>query len=183
MFDIVEAVPSDLPEISEIYNYSILTEAANWELEPNDLAYRTKWFNDLKQQGFPILVAKKVGHSNREDGIQDGKVLGVASLGPFNTKAGYSQTVSNAIYCEKSARGMGVGRSLLEVLIVKARESGMHTMIAGIGLESKASVGLHEKLGFVEVARIKQVAFKFGRWQDLVYMQLMLNQPSNEAVV
>lgn len=64
---------------------------------------------------------------------------------------------------------------MLSALIGRAREMGMITMIAGIGAETVGSRKLHERFGFEEVARLKRVGWKFDRWHDLIYMQLMLD--------
>jgi phosphinothricin acetyltransferase len=67
---------------------------------------------------------------------------------------------------------------MLGHLIDWAKERGMHTMIAAIGAESGGSLRLHEKFGFEVVGRLGQVGKKFERWQDLVYMQRMLQDES-----
>ena len=63
---------------------------------------------------------------------------------------------------------------LLRHLIVRARVVGHHAIIAGIDGGQEASVGLHARFGFEKVGQLKQVGFKFGRWLDVVYMELML---------
>ncbi len=73
-------------------------------------------------------------------------------------------------------RGKGFGRTLLPPLIEAARHLNMHTIIAGIDAANDASMLLHQRFGFVEVAHFKQVGFKFGRWLDLKFLQLMLNE-------
>jgi L-amino acid N-acyltransferase YncA len=155
-----------LAQINKIYNHSIETDVANWDHSPHPLEYRQAWFDDLKRQGMPILVAR---------GRMDGRVLCVGNLGLFKTKTGFARTVENSIYCHEAFTGMGLGTAMLDALIIKAREMGMYTMIAGIGAETVGSMRLHERFGFVEVARLKRVGWKFDRWHDLVYMQLMLD--------
>ncbi len=44
-------------------------------------------------------------------------------------------------------------------------------MIGGIALPNKASVILHERLGFRKVAHFKKVGYKFGRWIDVGYWE------------
>jgi phosphinothricin acetyltransferase len=36
---------------------------------------------------------------------------------------------------------------------------------------------LHEKLGFDQVAELREVGHKFGRWIDVGYWQLLLGTP------
>jgi L-amino acid N-acyltransferase YncA len=52
----------------------------------------------------------------------------------------------------------------------------------GAGANEK-SIRLHERLGFVELARMPQVSAKFGEWLDLVFLELLLddrNAPGEE---
>ena len=71
--------------------------------------------------------------------------------------------------------GFGVGRDLMGALIDKARTSGKHTMIAAIDATNEVSIRFHGRLGFVEVARMPETGAKFGRWCDLVLLQLRLD--------
>ena len=44
-------------------------------------------------------------------------------------------------------------------------------MVGAIDATNDASIRFHERLGFVEVARMPEVGIKFGRWLDLVLVQ------------
>ena len=59
-------------------------------------------------------------------------------------------------------------------LIRLAKEGGYHSMIGGIDANNEGSIRFHEKFGFMEVARMREVGFKFDCWLDLVFMQLIL---------
>jgi len=85
-------------------------------------------------------------------------------------------TVENSIYVRHDMHGQGIGYRLMVELIERTRAEGYHVMVAGIGGENTGSIALHAKLGFVELGRMPQVGAKFGRWMDLVLMQLMLNE-------
>ena len=61
-------------------------------------------------------------------------------------------------------------------LINAAKNLGMHTIVAGIDASNDASIRLHQSFGFVEVAHFKEVGFKFGRWLDLKFLELLVNQ-------
>lgn len=61
-------------------------------------------------------------------------------------------------------------------LIERARLIGKHAMIAGIEASNVASIKLHEKLGFKQVGLLPEVGTKFGRWLDLAFLQLTLDQ-------
>ncbi len=62
----------------------------------------------------------------------------------------------------------------MKPLIEAARQRGLHAILAGIDAENEASIRLHASFGFVKAAHFKEVGFKFGRWLDVVYMELLL---------
>jgi phosphinothricin acetyltransferase len=71
-------------------------------------------------------------------------------------------------------RGKGIGRSLLEPLVKAARRRGLHAILAAIDAQNEASLRLHASCGFEKVGHLKEVGYKFGRWLDVVYMELLL---------
>jgi phosphinothricin acetyltransferase len=104
----------------------------------------------------------------------DGTVVGWGSLSPFHPRSAYRFTVENSIYLRHDICGRGVGRLMLADLIDRARAIGHHAIIAGIDADQTASIALHRRLGFEHVGHLKQVGFKFGRWLDVIDMQLMI---------
>jgi len=101
-------------------------------------------------------------------------IVGYASFGDFRAFDGYRFTVENSVYVAEKARRQGAASALLAALIEEARALGKHVMVAGIAGDNDISIRLHAKYGFVETARMLEVGFKFGRWLDLVFMQLKL---------
>ena len=101
-------------------------------------------------------------------------LVGWASLSPYHTRSAYPRTVESSVYVASSRHRRGIGRALMQDRISRAREAGHHTIIAGIDAEQAPSIALHESLGFVRVAHLRQVGFKFDRWLDVIYAQLML---------
>lgn len=156
-----EAIEADLPAMLIIYNDIIVNTTAVWHDEPHTLAMRKEWFEQRKQQGFPIFVA-----------IQDEKILGFSTIGPFRPWPGYRYTVENSVYVAKESRGRGVANLLMPPIINAARELKLHAIVAGIEASNTTSIALHNKFGFVEVAHFKEVGFKFGRWMDLKFLEL-----------
>jgi hypothetical protein len=67
----------------------------------------------------------------------------------------------------------------MKALIIEARNIGKHVMVAGIEAQNHASIHLHETLGFVTTGQMPQVGTKFGRWLDLTFMQLQLDERSD----
>lgn len=78
------------------------------------------------------------------------------------------------MYVKAGCRGKGIGKLLLQPLINAAKEMHMHTIIAGIVADNEASLCLHKQFGFIEVAHFKEVGYKFEKWLDLKFLQLML---------
>jgi L-amino acid N-acyltransferase YncA len=157
------AVSSDLPQLLDIYNDIILNTTAVWQYEPQTMEMRAEWFESRRQQGFPVFVAE-------ENGI----ILGFSSFGPFRAWAAYKHTVENSVYVAAVARGRGVGKLLMPPIIEAAKQLSIHAMVAGIEAENEASINLHKQFGFVEVAHFKEVGWKFDRWMDLKFLELVL---------
>ena len=157
------AVEGDLPAILEIYNDVILTTTAVYSEKPHTLEMRATWFRERKDAGFPVIVAE-----------QDGKIAGFATYGHFRVWPCYRFTVEHSVYVNKDNRGQGITKVLLNEIIDLARKAGMHAMIAGIDSENDISLKLHLQFGFEQVARFKEVGFKFDRWLDLIFLELML---------
>src|SRR4051812_36389556 len=162
------ATRADIPAILEIYNDAVLTTTATYDYDPRPMEHRVQWFEDHQRAKLPMFVA--------ED--EAGKVVGWSSLSKYHDRMGYRFTVEDSIYVAAHARGRGVGKLLLAPLVQSARELGLRAIIAVIDATNEASVRLHAGFGFVEVGRFPKVGFKFGRWLDVVYMELLLPGPA-----
>jgi L-amino acid N-acyltransferase len=156
------ATEADLSAINEIYNHYVGTSTCTYQEEPEPLESRRKWF-DAHVGKYPATVAM----------IED-VIVGWGSLSSFHTRSAYRQTVENSLYVHHEMHRRGIGAAILRDLIERAKKLGHHTIIAGIDGEQEASMALHAKFGFEKVAHLKQLGFKFGRWLDVIYMQLML---------
>ncbi len=165
-FSLRDAVPADLPGIRDIYNDAVLNTTAIWNEQPVDLANRQAWFDARQAQRYPILVAA--------DSIS-GEVLGYASFGDWRPFEGFRHTVEHSVYIRNDQRGNGLGPTLMEALIERARACDKHVMVAAIESGNAASIRVHERLGFTLNGQMPQVGVKFGRWLDLTFMQLILN--------
>jgi phosphinothricin acetyltransferase len=166
--EITDAVESDIPAITAIYNDVIRTSTAVFNDAPVSVEDRVEWWKSRAAQGYPVLVAKD------EQGI-----VGFATFGDFRPWPGYRFTVEGTIHIEASARRKGVGAALLEVLIARAREAGKHVMVAGVDSANVASLGFLERSGFERVGHLREVGHKFRRFLDLIFLQYMLEPRSN----
>ena len=159
------AIESDADVIAEIYNDAVLNTTAIWNESRVDVANRIAWIHSRQQAGFPVIVAMD----------NDESVLGYASFGDWRPWDGYRHTVEHSVYVHNHARGQGIGDALMRTLIQLACKSKKHVIVAGIESENVASITLHKKLGFTEAGTMKEVGNKFGRWLDLTFMQLRLD--------
>jgi len=153
--------------ILAIFNEVIATSTALYDYQPRTPEMMKSWFEVKRKGHYPVLGA--------ED--SSGELLGFASFGAFRAWPAYKYSVEHSIYVDARFRGRGVGRRLLQRLIESARDKDYHVLIGGIDAANKPSIALHESLGFTHCGTIPQVGFKFGRWLDLSFYQLILPTP------
>lgn len=153
--------------ILAIFNDAIVNSTALYDYHPRPPASMSSWFAAKRQNNFPVIGC--------ED--EQGKLLGFASYGTFRAWPAYKYSVEHSIYIHADHRGQGLGKVLLQALIARAREQDVHTLIAGIDVDNQASVALHKKLGFQHAGTLPQSGYKFGRWLDLAFYQLILDTP------
>ena len=165
VMDIRDAGQGDVDGITAIYNDAVEHTTAIWNETRVDSANRLAWLADRQRAGHPVLVAVD----------EAGGVLGYASFGDWRPWDGYRHTVEHSVYVRVDRRGNGIGEALMLALIERARSVGKHVMVAGIEAGNTGSIRLHEKLGFEQVGRLKEVGAKFGAWLDLAFLQLRLD--------
>jgi L-amino acid N-acyltransferase YncA len=166
MMHIRAASEEDLPPILTIYNDAIANTTAVFHYRPHTLDMRRDWFNAKLADGHPVFVA-----------VQDDDVVGFATYGPFRAWPAYKYTIEHSVYTAGHARRRGLGRALVQAVLAEATARDYHAVIGGIVADNTASLRLHEALGFVEVAHFREVGFKFGRWLDLKFLELLLPTP------
>jgi L-amino acid N-acyltransferase len=156
------AAESDLATINDIYNHYVLHSTCTYQEEPDSLEDRRRWFSRHGGQ-HPVIVAE-----------MDGQVVGWGSLSPYHPRSAYRFTVENSVYVHHQHFRQGIGALLMKELIVRSRKLGHRAIIALIDGEQTASVELHRKFRFETAGHLKEVGFKFGRWLDVIYMELNL---------
>ena len=159
-----DANESDLPVILDIYNDVIVNTTAVYSEKPHTLQMRKDWYMDRINNDFPVFVADI-----------NGNIAGFCSFGHFRAWPCYRYTAELSLYVEGSYRGKGISKIMLQALIDRAREMNIHALLAGISADNQISINLHRSFGFVEVAHFKEVGYKFGRWLDLKFLELILN--------
>lgn len=150
-----------------IFNEAIATSTALYDYNPRTPENMAAWFKTKEVGGFPVIGAVDEGDS----------LMGFATYGTFRNFPAYKYSVEHSVYIHKDHRGKGLGLALMHRLIAAATERQVHTMIGGIDGSNAASIALHEKLGFTYAGTIRQAGFKFGRWLDLAFYQMILETP------
>ena len=161
--NIRNATENDLPQMLEIYNDIIINTTAVWQYDTHTLEMRQEWFKTKQEQGFPVFVAE-----------ENGTIVGFSTYGPFRVWQGYKHTVENSVYVASNQRGKGIGKLLMPPLIQAAKQQGIHAIVAGIDGTNEVSIKLHQQFGFIEVAHFKEVGWKFNKWMDLKFLELIV---------
>ena len=147
--------PDDWPAVAEIYWDGMRDGLATFETEV------PSW-NEWDAAHFPEhrLVADLLG-----------EIVGWAALSPASSRRCYSGVAENSVYVARDARGLGVGRALLDALIAGAEAAGLWTIQTAIFPENRASLALHEKCGFRVVGTRERIAKRDGVWRDTVFLE------------
>jgi L-amino acid N-acyltransferase len=161
------AQTTDAEAIRAIYNHAVHTSTATMDTEPRTPEEQMQWLTEHNGTVYPALVAQE----NAE-----GRIVGFASLSPYNRKPGYRTTAEVTVYVHEDWQRLGVGRMLLNELIEDAIKRGFVTLVALITSENHASRRLHSRFKFTEVGTLHKVGRKFNRWIDVTTMQRILDE-------
>ena len=157
------ALPKDAKQICSIYNYHVTNTIVTFEEElvtENEMQQRIA-ITTLK---YPWFVYEE-GDS----------IAGYAYASQWRTRSAYRYAAETTVYLHENFRGKQIGTALYVQLISQMKDLSFHSLIGGIALPNDASIALHEKLNFKKIAHFEQVGFKFNRWVDVGYWQLLLN--------
>jgi phosphinothricin acetyltransferase len=155
--------------ILEIFNDAIVNSTALYDYKPRDAQKMVAWFEAKRAGNFPVI------------GVEDenGTLLAFGSYGTFRAFPAFKYTMEHSVYVHKDHRGRGLGRVIMDAVIAAARENDVHALMGAIDATNAGSIALHERLGFKHVGTLPEVGFKFGRWLDLAFYQLLLDTPVN----
>ena len=153
----------DIQAILDIINYNILHSTALYDYNIRNYEQQQAILEDKTNKGFPVLVAEL----NEE-------LVGFGMYSEFRFREAYKFTVEHSVYVSEKHIGKGIGKVLLSELIQLAKAQGLHTMIGVIDSENQGSIEFHEQFGFKTVGIIKESGYKFDRWLDSVFVQLLL---------
>jgi len=154
--------------ILAIFNEAIANSTSLYDYRLRTDADMAMWFEAKMRKDYPVLCAEN----------DTGQLLGFASYGQFRERPAYKYTVEHSVYVDSRFRGQGVGRILLEAIIGTAEKQDYHVLVGGIDASNAVSIRLHQKLGFEPCGIVRQAGYKFGRWLDLAFYQLILRTPA-----
>ena len=160
---------AQLPEILEMFNDAIINSTSVYDYKPRDMDFMIEWYHQKLKTHHPVI------------GIFDSQnaLLGFGTYGPFRSRPAYKYSVEHSIYIRHDVRGKGYGKILLNEIINTAIREDYHVLVGGIDADNNISIKFHEKMGFEYSGTIKHAGYKFGKWLDLSFYQLILKTPAN----
>jgi L-amino acid N-acyltransferase YncA len=156
------ALAEDAGQIADMYNHYVKTSTITFEEEPVSRADMAARIEEIQALSYPWLVA-----------TTGGEIVGFAYAGKWKARAAYRHSSEITVYVRAGQERSGVGSALYGQLLPALRSLGVHAVIGGVALPNDASVRLHEKFGFQKCAHFREVGFKFNRWIDVAYWQIV----------
>mgnify|MGYP000864214219 FL=1 len=158
------ATPSDAAALLAIYAPYVENTAITFEYEvPTIEDFTNRIAKTLEK--YPYLVAE-----------EDGVVVGYAYASTYYARAAYDWAVELSVYVSLDSRGQGVGTKLYDALEYLLDQMGYVHFLACISLPNEASLTLHRKRGYQQVAHFPKIGYKFNRWHDIVWLQKSLEK-------
>ncbi len=154
-------------QILGIFNEAILNSTSIYDYVPRSMEWVNGWIDE------------KIKSNHRITGIveSDDHLLAFGSYGSFRARPAYHYTVEHSLYVHKDHRGKGLGKTILGEIIKDVESKDYHTIVAGIDSSNRVSIQLHKNFGFEYCGTIRQAGYKFSRWLDLEFYQLLLRGP------
>lgn len=167
-YTIVPMHPDLWAAVREIYREGIATGRATFETELPDWA---KWDAGHRQDCRLVAVQSAEIAGDLSVSPDKARVLGWAALSPVSSRQVYRGVAEVSVYVAANARGLGVGRALLQALIRESEAIGVWTLQAGIFPENTASVTLHKSCGFREVGVRCRIGKLGESWRDVLLLE------------
>lgn len=152
----------DTKQLLEIYNYYVLHTTVTFDIEALSLEAFLEKINHINSE-YPFIVYE-----------ENSSILGFAYGSRFRPKPAYNYAVESTVYVKQSAHGKQIGTKLYAELLKQLKETNLHTVLGVLTIPNPASIKLHEKFAFEQVANLKEVGLKFGAWYDVGIWQLKL---------
>lgn len=165
-------VINDAARICEIYNFYVKNTIITFEESVATVEEMAVRISDTQKAGLPWLVCVA---------DDDNKLItGFAYASKWKSRCAYKHSLETTIYLDKKYQGQGNGKLLYSELINRIKTLGYHAAIGGIALPNEASIALHEKLGYEKIGQFKEVGFKFGKWIDVGYWEIVFKNSNKK---
>lgn len=156
------ATPGDSQAILDIYGSYILETAVSFETQVPSVAEMAERIQGICQ-AYPYLICE-----------EGGVVLGYAYASRHAVRAAYCYDVDLSIYLHRDRQHTGLGKALYEALFALLRAQGYYNAYAAYTEPNDKSRRFHEKLGFQTVGTFTKAGYKLGKWRDLTWLSLVL---------
>ena len=154
----------DAQAIADIYNYYILHSIATFEEVTIDA-------KEIEQR--ILAIAPKFSWIVYEE---EGEIIGYAYASEWRSRFSYRFAVESTVYLKPKTPKKGVGSLLYKELINQLTSKNFHTILGCISLPNEPSVNFHEKFGFKKVAHFNEAGYKFNKWVDVGFWELIVNK-------
>jgi L-amino acid N-acyltransferase YncA len=159
-----EVIPADVPRICDIYNHYVESTIVTFEERPVSVQEMEGRVGEIAAASLPWFVY-----------VEADTVVGYTYASKWKGRCAYRFAVEGTVYLAQGFMGRGIGSTLYSQLIERLRQQSLHCIMGGIALPNPSSIALHEKLGFKKVAHFAEVGWKFNRWIDVGYWELVLS--------
>jgi phosphinothricin acetyltransferase len=168
---IIRCTARHLPAIRAIFNDAILRSTAIYEYRERSESDVRRWLAAKRRAGIPVLGIE----------AERGMLAGFATWTAFRARPASKYSAEHSVYVAEAHRGRGIGRRLLDAVVAEVACHDVHVLVAGIDSTNAASIALHRSAGFAHCGTVREAGFKFGRWLDLEFWQIVLTTPAQPA--
>lgn len=156
------ATQADASSILDIYAPYVKETAVTFDVTVPTRFDFIRRMEEIRER-FPYLVAE-----------QDERITGYAYAHSERDRAAYQWNAELSIYIHKDFQGHGLGSRIYSTLIDLLGILGYRNLYAAITLPNEASLFMHQRLGFRELAVHKNAGYKLGKWHDVAWLDKKL---------
>jgi L-amino acid N-acyltransferase YncA len=155
----------DCKEIIDIFNYYI---------EHSFAAYPEQTVSE----GFSgMIMAQCAQYPSVTVKTHDGTIVGFGLLHAHNPMPAFSRSAEITYFIRPDMTGKGIGTGILAFLETEAKKGNISVLLANISSKNNGSIRFHQKNGFIECGRFRNVGEKKGVIFDTVWMQKEIDPP------